>query len=298
MRDVRLDETQAAHVIASQFEALAPARVAYLGEGCDSCAFDVNGEWVFRFPKRADVEAQLAIEARMLPRLAERSPLPVPVFSFLGCPSAAYPYRFAGYRKLPGVPGFGLDASEAGVIATIAGFLSWLHGFPAREAEAQGVPPRDAGDLFDELRTDVLDDLPRLAGVIAHAPLDEWRAFFERGCAAPGATAPVLVHGDLAAEHILHDPARRRITGVIDWSELALGDAAIDLAAFYHWGGRPCFEAALSVYGHPIDGRAAERARFLAACRGVGDVVFGLDRHRPEYIDAGRRALALSLDVP
>jgi aminoglycoside phosphotransferase (APT) family kinase protein len=295
MRDVRLDETQAAQVVESQFEALAPARAAYLGEGCDSCAFDVNGEWVFRFPKRADVAQQLEIEARMLPLLAEGSPLQIPVFSFLGCPSAAYPYRFAGYRKLPGVPGFDLDARAAGVVAGIAGFLSRLHGFPAREAAAQGVPSRDVGDLIEELQTDVLDDLERLSGVVDDAPLDEWRAFFETGCAAPDGIARVLVHGDLAAEHVLYDPARRRVTGVIDWSELALSDAAIDLAAFYHWGGRPCFDAALSVYGHPIDEGAAVRARFLAACRGVGDIVFGLDMHRPEYIEAGRRALAVSL---
>ena len=296
--DLRLDETQAARVIESQFEPLAPVSAAHLGEGCDSCAFEVNGEWVFRFPKRADVAQQLEIEARMLPLLAEGSPLPVPVFSFLGCPSAAYPYRFAGYRKLPGVPGFRLDAGDADLVGAIAGFLSWLHRFPAREAEARGVPSRNVGDLIAELRTGVLDDWARLSGVVEDARLDAWRAFFERGCAAPRAITPVLVHGDLAAEHILHDSARRRITGVIDWSEIALSDAAIDLAAFYHWGGRPCFEAALSVYDSPIDEGTAVRARFVAACRGVGDVVFGLEMRQPEYIEAGRRALSASLDVP
>jgi hypothetical protein len=33
------------------------------------------------------------------------------------------------------------------------------------------------------------------------------------------------------------------------------------------------------------------RARFLAACRGVGDVAFGLKTRRHEYIEAGTRAL-------
>ena len=35
--------------------------------------------------------------------------------------------------------------------------------------------------------------------------------------------------------------------------------------------------------------------RFLAACRGVGDVAFGLKTGRGEYIEAGRRALDLCL---
>jgi hypothetical protein len=36
-------------------------------------------------------------------------------------------------------------------------------------------------------------------------------------------------------------------------------------------------------------------AHFLAACRGVADVAFGLDTGRQEYIDAGTRALRLCL---
>ena len=181
-----------------------------------------------------------------------------------------------------------------------ARFLSWLHRLPAGDAASHGVEPRAAGDVIDELRSDVLDDFERLPeaipDMIADAPLDEWRAFFEAGCAAPPPAAPaVLIHGDFAAEHILHDPEHRRLTGIIDWSEMALSDPAIDLAAFYHWGGQPCFDAALAVYGNPIDGTVETRARFVAACRGVGDVVFGLEMGRREYVEAGARALAMCL---
>jgi aminoglycoside phosphotransferase (APT) family kinase protein len=294
--DIRLDEAQAASVIQSQFPALAPASVRYLGEGCDSCGFDVNGEWVFRFPKRADVAEQLALESRMLPILAERSPLPLPIFSFHGQPSAAYPYPFAGYRKLPGVQAMRIHWTEGDWAPAVARFLGWLHRFPSHQAEANGVEPRDVGELIDEVRADALDDFERLHDAIEDAPFDQWHQFFEAGCApVPDGIGPVLVHGDLAAEHVLCDPERGQVTGVIDWSEMALSDAAIDLAAFYHWGGRPCFDAAVSAYGAPLDEHAVTRARFLAACRGVGDVVFGLDMGRPDYVETGRRALMLCL---
>ena len=33
-------------------------------------------------------------------------------------------------------------------------------------------------------------------------------------------------------------PARGQVTGIIDWSEMALSDPGIDLAALYYWGAR------------------------------------------------------------
>ncbi len=61
-------------IIEQTFPQLAPAYVRALGEGCDSVAFEVNGQWVFRFPKRADVEEQLFVEHRLLPALATLTP--------------------------------------------------------------------------------------------------------------------------------------------------------------------------------------------------------------------------------
>jgi hypothetical protein len=90
---------------------------------------------------------------------------------------------------------------------------------------------------------------------------------------------------------VLDDPARQEVTGIIDWSEIAISDRSADLAAFFHWGGRPCAEAVIAAYDGPIDEAVLTRARFLAACRGVADVAFGVDTRRPEYVAAGTRAL-------
>ncbi|HEY0872301.1 MAG TPA: phosphotransferase [Vicinamibacterales bacterium] len=105
---MRLDTTAAAALIDAQFLELAPARVHLLGEGCDSVAFEVNGTWVFRFPKNADVARQLDFESRMLPMLAAHLSTPIPEFRYRGAPSDIYPYAFAGYPKLPGKPALAL----------------------------------------------------------------------------------------------------------------------------------------------------------------------------------------------
>lgn len=105
---------------------------------------------------------------------------------------------------------------------------------------------------------------------------------------------PALLHNDFAAEHILCDPATQTVTGIIDWSDIAVGDRSIDFAGVFHWGGEAFIDAVLSTYDGPIDDVVVPHARFLAACRGVGDVTFGLETGRREYIAAGIRALELS----
>ena len=85
------------------------------------------------------------------------------------------------------------------------------------------------------------------------------------------------------------------ITGVIDWTEIAVTDRCVDFAGFFHWGGEPYVKAVLSNYDGPVDEGVLHRARFLAACRGVGDVAFGLETGRQEYIKGGVRALGFCL---
>ena len=86
------------------------------------------------------------------------------------------------------------------------------------------------------------------------------------------------------------------MTGIIDWSEVAIADAALDFAGMYHWGGHALVKAILASYTGPaLTPAALERARYLAACRGVSDVQFGLETNRPEYIRGAIQALTLCI---
>jgi aminoglycoside phosphotransferase (APT) family kinase protein len=292
-----LDATTAARIVAAQFPELRPVRAVWLGEGCDSVVFEVNRDWVFRFPGRADVEAQLLVECRVLPRLAVTAPLPIPAYSFTGQPTADHPFRFGGYAKLAGRPALGAGAPTAPVARDVGRFLSWLHAFPVHDLAGLGVPAQDLGNFVDEIQADALADFPVLRGVAADAPLDEWFALLS---GRPGVVASsreaVLLHNDFAAEHVLVGDPPLAVTGVIDWSDLAVGDRAIDFAGVVHWGGRTMLHAVLDHYTGSVDEALAARAIYLAACRGVMDVAFGMQRGRPEYVAAGLSALASAVD--
>jgi aminoglycoside 2''-phosphotransferase len=294
----QLDTAEVAEVIRQQFPEVSPVSVSYLGEGCDSSAFDVNSEWVFRFPKRADVEQQLLLEFRVLPVLAAHSPLPLPNFCFLGQPSVAFPRHFGGYPKLPGVPGNRVDPRAVPFdrwAPMLARFLSWLHAFSVHDAIELGVKYEQVAALIEEVQADALGDFEQVGQVAPDAPLESWHTYLTSGppMSAPVLSTTVVVHRDLAAEHVLCDPTTMAITGIIDWSEIAISDALVDFAGLFHWGGTPFIRAVLSSYDGPLDAAALPLAQFLAACRGVGDVVFGLETARREYVEAGIRALSL-----
>src|SRR6266566_401550 len=45
---------------------------------------------------------------------------------------------------------------------------------------------------------------------------------------------PVLIHCDLACEHIFCDPVHGVLTGVIDWGNATIGDPALDFVGLHH----------------------------------------------------------------
>src|SRR4051812_35619656 len=95
-------DSLARSLIEAQFPELALARVELLGTGWDNTAFCVNGACVFRFPRRQFAVPFLENEMRLLPALALLVPLAIPNPRFVGRPTEAYPWPFAGYPLLPG----------------------------------------------------------------------------------------------------------------------------------------------------------------------------------------------------
>ncbi len=78
------------------------------------------------------------------------------------------------------------------------------------------------------------------------------------------------------------------ITGVIDWSDAAVTDPALDFARLYRDFGPAFLTAALDAYGG-LPG-AGPRIEFFARCAALEDLAYGLESGRAEYADAARRS--------
>src|SRR5262245_38016017 len=134
-------------MIEACFPQLRLRSIAPVSHGWDSVAIEVNGKYIFRFPKRPDVEPQYRKEALLLPELAGQVPAPIPRFEFVWPGGAACPMPFLGHPELRGVA---LDRHTfaPGQLEQLAGaigaFLTALHGFPIERAAQLSVPGGDA----------------------------------------------------------------------------------------------------------------------------------------------------------
>ena len=120
-------------------------------------------------------------------------------------------------------------AAQHDIVSSLAAFLNALHAYPVSAARRAGVAEQLVGGGHDAAQR----ELPRmLAGLLAApkiARLDACFARYER-VHEPQAAPCAVLHGDLKPAHVLHDAARGRITGVLDWGDVSLGDPDFDLA--------------------------------------------------------------------
>ncbi|WP_282796355.1 aminoglycoside phosphotransferase family protein [Streptomyces sp. CC224B] len=213
--------------------------------GSDHVIHRLGTELSVRLPRHAGARAQAEKEAVWLPRLAPRLPLAVPVPMGVGEPDFGYPWPWAVSRWLDGevatVEALA-DSREAAV--ALAGFLTAL-----RRCTPEAVPERPGtGDLARRPLAD-RDRATRAAiaevdGVFDAAALT---GLWDAALAAPEEDrGPVWVHGDFHTGNLL--TADGRLSAVIDFGELGIGDPACDLIIAYTLlspAGRAVFREAL-----------------------------------------------------
>ena len=222
----------------------------------------VDGEWTFRFPRRAVVIPGLENEIAHLSRLAQLLPLPIPVPRLIGQPSEEFRWPFYGAPFLPGreLADAGLDDEARIRLGPPLGeFLRALHSLD-QDLELPVDPVRRADMAFRVPKTrERVAEVERLglwdAPSAAHALLD---AAAELGPAEPTA----IVHGDLHLRHLLVDDEGAP-AAVIDWIDLCRAAPSVDLVLYWSVLPPEGRRAFLGAYGR-LDEDQLLRAQVLA----------------------------------
>jgi len=280
----------ARRIIETAFPRLRGMPVEFLDEGWDFRAFEVGGEWVFRFPKHEGSVRKLEMEFALLPELnlrreATDSPsLRIPDYEYCGISPGGVGWPFGGYRKLPGIPSHASEEIDRqAVTRQLGSFLSWLHGYSIDSARQAGVP--EMPDLVDYWHARSLTELETLS--VDQVDTDEVRSFLEDHRPAPFAGPMCLTHNDLFVEHALLHPGSGKVSAIIDWSDAVIGEPVLDFAALYSWLGAKGVQSVLASYSRPIDDQVLARARYLTACRALRDIAQGRDAARPDWAEIG-----------
>jgi aminoglycoside phosphotransferase (APT) family kinase protein len=269
-------------VVAAHLPGYRVGTVALLGAGQEHVAYEINGELIVRLARQPDPD-RVRRDGALLAVVARVSPVPVPEPVFVapdeGC---------LAYRKLPGValldaPRAAWCPAAARIAAPLGDLLAALHAVPV-EAVAGLVEPDDPP--LEEWRGEAAQTYPSVA---AHLPA-RYRPAVEAFLAAPPPPAGyplVFSHNDLGIEHVLVDPAGWTVSGVIDWTDAALVDPAVDIGLLYRDLGPAALAAAPGG-----DAALAERAVFYARCALLEDLAYGIATGLGRYVAKSRTALS------
>lgn len=186
-----------------------------------------------RMPRTDDYTQDLLNEIRWLPQLAPKLPVPVPTLVAVGQASELFPRPWTVVSWVPGHLPVALDDGQQGRFArTFGDFLQTLHGIDTDGAQPGaehwgyrcGEPVTDTIDAWAEQAATALADLFNPAAI-----REAWRRLRE---VPPPTGHACLIHTDLSPENLLTH-LDGRLTGVIDFGGLGVGDRSVDF--LYAW---------------------------------------------------------------
>ncbi|MBP6016800.1 MAG: aminoglycoside phosphotransferase family protein [Candidatus Promineofilum sp.] len=245
--ELDIDILLVSRLLTSQFPHLAHLPLSHVpSSGTDHALFRLGEELGVRLPRIHWATEQAELERRWLPRLASHLPLAVPQPIEMGEPGAGYPYRWAIYRWLVGENAAGNPAADSAQTATdLAHFIWALQAIDPTD----GPRPDPAGGRGAPLVSRDVETRRAIAASHGLVDMAAVTAAWEAALRAPAHDGPpVWVHGDLEPGNLLLRDGR--LSAVIDFCCLAVGDPAVDLIpawSVFTGAARAAFRAALGV---------------------------------------------------
>lgn len=278
-------------LVATQFPRWASlALERFPSTGTECAIFRLGPELAVRMPLRQAAVAPVEKEWHWLPLLAPHLPLPTPVPLEVGAPAEGYPWRWS---VIPWLPGENATLEAIGrsheAARQLAGFIHALQRLdpsggptPGPDNFYRGAP---LADRDPTLRA-------RIAAIEALGPAEQVdlraaTAAWEAACAAPRwDREPVWLHGDLLPGNLLVENGR--LSAVIDFEALAVGDPACELMAawaIFAPDVRGTFRSALEV-----DDATWERGRGWALWQGLSAIPYYRDTN-PRFAAEARHTV-------
>jgi aminoglycoside phosphotransferase (APT) family kinase protein len=279
--ELEIDERLVRRLLAEQFPEWAELSLTRVEpEGTVNAIFRLGEDLSVRLARRDGPTEPGGKEVEWLPKLAPVLPLEIPVPVAQGHPSDDYPWYWDVYTWVAGktAPLDAIDAIRAA--RDLAALIAALQGVdPAGAPPGRGIP---LGERDKEIRY----WLARFDG--ADAVTVEW----ERALAAPPWDGPpVWHHGDLDVRNWLVRDGR--ISGVIDWGCMGVGDPACDVMVawkLHSSTARDAFRQAL-----PTDDATWERARGWVLSQAVAALAYYTPENNPTLYRVAESWLGLVL---
>jgi aminoglycoside phosphotransferase (APT) family kinase protein len=248
--------------------------------GFDNAIFRLGSELAIRIPRRPMGARQVEKEHRWLPLLAPALPLPVPVPLGKGRPAEGYPWAWTVCPWLTGeIAAIEPPADAERAALDLAEFMTALHTV---------APPEGPRTMWRGVSLAKRDEFTRTAIATLRGPIDveTVTAAWDEVVGVPEWSGPdVWLHGDLHPANVL--VCGGRLSAVIDFGHLAVGDPAADLMGGWMFFGTEVRRVLRDAAG--VDDATWDRGRGWALSTGLA--CLALAPENPVLAAIGRRAL-------
>jgi aminoglycoside phosphotransferase (APT) family kinase protein len=285
--EVETDVALVRRLLANQFPRWAALSIDPVPSwGTDNALYRLGDEMVVRLPRLERSVKALVKERTWLPILAPRLSLRVPVPLAVGVPADGYSFEWSVYSWLDGVDATqGTLVDDAHVVEDLDRFLSALQRIDATDGPTPGEHNVCRGEPLRRRDQETRASIDSLGGSI---DTDAVTAAWDAALSAPDwDRRPVWIHGDLDARNLLVENGR--LSGVIDWGCLGIGDPAGDVTVAWKVlssEARAAFRAALSV-----DDATWARARGWALSQAVSVLAYYTMETNPALVVEARKWL-------
>ena len=244
---VQIDDALVGRLVAGQFPQWSELPIRPIEpSGWDNRTFRLGDAMLVRLPSGEEYAEQVAKEQRWLPYLASALPLDIPTPVALGQPAEGYPWNWSIYRWLAGAAASSEPVSNLIEFAVSLGlFLNALQHIDATGGPMPGPHNFHRGAALGIYDRQTRKAIAALEGTINGVAAT---AVWEAALTSAWQRAPVWVHGDVSAGNLLI--RADRLSAVIDFGQLGVGDPACDLAiawTFFEGASRKAFREALSL---------------------------------------------------
>jgi aminoglycoside phosphotransferase (APT) family kinase protein len=260
-----------AELLREQHPDLADLPLTFGARGWDNQLWRLGDDLAIRLPwATQDADELLLKEHTLLPAIAPRLPLQVPVPQRLGQPSERFPRPWIVTTWVAGEPADRAPATRGAEAAdTLAAFLAALHQPAPDDAPAGRF--RQGGPLAD---TGIARSLKEAADRGLISDPDAVREVWDDALAAPDWTGPALwLHGDLHPANLLTRDGN--FCGVVDFGDMCAGDPACDLAACWILLPDGVIDRFHQSYSSAVDAATLRRARGWALWKALACVLIG-----------------------
>lgn len=214
-------------LIENSFPEIRINKFSSLDYGWNNHVIVVNDEIVFRIPRNKGNESILKNEVNLL-KILQKCPFSIPDYIYLN----TNPIFFGGYRMIHGDYLNNAGKLGKGLISDFLSLRTFLDTIGSDDVRRTGLPVYNykkwvegQGERIEKYKLSLNEIMPE---EFLSAVKEKWYEVSED----MEQLDMGLIHGDLYRKNVIISENHRKIRGIIDWSDSAYGDRALDFAAF------------------------------------------------------------------